>query len=87
MLLMDWIMFFCISIAFDGLSTETEFIRTNLIAFMKGTSNVVATTDCNHAAKNMHSQLVLGSTIVTAGEALFDISIFALLGFHQNCTR
>ena len=71
---------YCISIAFDGLSTETEFIRTNLIAFMKGTSNVVAMTDCNHAAKNMRSQLVLGSTIVTAGEALFDVSILRIAG-------
>ena len=64
---------FCISIAFDGLSTETDFIRTNLIAFMKGSSNTVAMTDCNHAAKNIRSQLVLGSTIITAGEALFDV--------------
>ena len=71
---------FCVSIAFDGLSTETEFIRTNLIAFMKGSSNIVAMTDCNHAAKNMRSQLVLGSTIVMAGEALFDVSILRIAG-------
>jgi len=47
---------------------------------MKGSSNIVAMTDCNHAAKNMRSQLVLGSTIVMAGEALFDVSILRIAG-------
>ena len=65
----------CVSIAFDGLSTETNFIRTNLIAFMKGTNSTVAMTDCNHAAKNLRSQLVLGSSIVTGGDAAFDVSV------------
>ena len=48
----------CVSMAFDGLAAETSFIRNNLISFMKGSSNTVVMTDCNHAAKNIRSQLV-----------------------------
>ena len=50
---------YCISIVFNGLSTETKFIRLKLIAFMKGSCNTVTMTDCNHAAKNLRSQMVL----------------------------
>ena len=42
---------YCISIAFDGLAVETNFIRKKLISFMNGTSGTVAMTDSNHAAK------------------------------------
>ena len=77
----------CISIAFDGLVTETNFIHTNLFAFMKGTSKTVAMTDCNHAAKNMRSQLVLRSSIVTGGEAAFDIGILRLAGVLPELYR
>ncbi len=62
----------CVSILFDGLATETNFICSNLIAFMKGNSNTVAMIDCKYAAKNMRSQLVLGSSI--GGSALFNVS-------------
>ena len=65
----------CISIAFGGLATETNFICKNLFTFIKGKSYTVAMTDCNHAAKNMRSQLVLGSSIVTGGDAAFDVGI------------
>ena len=61
----------CMSIAFDGLAIETKFIRTNLMAFMKGASNTVAMTDCNHAAKNMRLQLVLGSKICNGRKCCF----------------
>ena len=37
----------CISMAFDGLASETNFIRTNLVAFMKGNSSTVAITESN----------------------------------------
>ena len=42
----------CISTVFDGLSTGTNFILSNLIAFVRGSNNIVAMSDCNHAAKN-----------------------------------
>ena len=77
----------CISIAFDGLSTETNFIRSNLISFMKGNSNTVAMTDCNHAAKNLRSQLVLGSSIVIGGDAAFDVGILRLAGISPELYR
>ena len=74
----------CVSMAFDGLATETNFIRTNLIAFMNGTTNSVVMTDCNHAAKNLRSQLVLGTTIVTGGNALFDVGLLSLAGVPSD---
>ena len=40
-------------------------------------------TDCNHAAKNIRSQLVLGSTILTGGQALFDVGLLQLVGVHS----
>ena len=49
----------CVSMAFDGLATETDFVRKHMIAFMNGTINSVVMTDCNHAAKNLRSQLII----------------------------
>ena len=50
-----------VSIVFDGLAYETKFIHTYLISFMNGTFQTVAMTDCNHAAKNICSQLVISN--------------------------
>lgn len=47
---------------------------------MNGSSNTVLMTDCNHAAKNMCSQLVLGSIIITAGDAVFDVGLLRIAG-------
>ena len=77
----------CISMAFDGPAAETYFIRSNLISFMNGNSNTVVMTDCNHAAKNIRSQLVLGSDIVTGGNALFDVGILHLAGVSVDLYR
>jgi len=73
--------------AFDGLAEETYFIRSYLISFMNGTSNTVVMTDCNHAANNIRSQLVLGSDIVTGGNALFDVGILRLAGVPIDLYR
>jgi len=74
----------CVSIAFDGLASESRFIRNNLVSFMNGSSQTVAMTDCNHAAKNMRSQLVLGSSVVTGGEGFFDVGILMLAGVQKE---
>ena len=76
----------CMSMAFDGLATESEFIRKHVIAFMTGTINSVVMTDCNHAAKNLRSQLVLG-TFVSGGDAIFDVGILHLAGVSQELYR
>ena len=47
----------CVYIAFDGPASKSKFTHTNVISFMKGSSQTVAMTDCNHSAKTMHSQL------------------------------
>ena len=70
--------------AFDGLAAEIYFIRRNLISFMNGYSNIVVMTDHNHAAKNIRSQLVLGSDIVTGGKAIFDVGILQLAGISVD---
>ena len=78
---------FCISMAFDGLAAETQFIRKNLISFMNGNSGTVTMTDCNHAAKNIRSQLVLGSEVVTGGNAIFDVGLLRLAGVPVDLYR
>ena len=64
-----------VSMAFDGLTAETNFIQNNLISFMNGNSNTVVMADCNHSAKNLKIKLVLGSDIVTGWKAVFDVGI------------
>ena len=49
----------CVSMSFDGLAAETNFIRTNLISFMKGNINMVVMTDCNHRPKIFGHNLFL----------------------------
>ncbi len=41
----------CVSIAVDGLASESQFMRNNLVSFMNGTSQAVAMMDCNHGQK------------------------------------
>ena len=54
---------------------------------MNGTSGTVAMTDCNHAAKNIRSQLVLGSEVVTGGNAIFDVGLLCLAGVSVDLYR
>ena len=54
---------------------------------MNGNSNAVVMTDCNHVAKNIRSQLVLGSDIVTGGKAIFDVGILQLAGISVDLYR
>ena len=48
---------------------------------MKGNNNTVTMADCNHAAKNLRSQLVWGSNIVTGGDVAFDVAILRFCQF------
>ena len=66
---------YCVSMAFDGVATESDFVRRNFIAYMNGTIHNVVMTYYNHAAKNVQSQLVLGTSIVKGGNAIFDVGI------------
>ena len=77
----------CVSMAFDGLATESEFVRKHMIAFMTGTINSVVMNDCNHAAKNLRSQLVLGTSTVSGGDEIFDVGILHLAGVSQDLYR
>ena len=54
---------------------------------MNGTINSVVMTDCNHVVKNLRSQLVLGTSIVSGGDAIFDVVILQLAGVSQDLYR
>ena len=72
------------SIAFDGVTSESQFIHNYLVSFMKGISQTVAMMDCNRATKNMRSQLVLCSTAVTGGDGFFYVGILMLTGVQKE---
>ena len=76
-----------ISIAFDGLSAESQFIYDTLMSFMHGKSNTVGLVDPNHAAKSMRGQLVLGSSIVSMGSGLVDPGYLKLCGISKDVYR
>ena len=63
------------------------FLRKHMITFMNGTINSVVMTDCNHVVKNLRSQLVLGTSIVSGGDAIFDVVILQLAGVSQDLYR
>ena len=48
---------------------------------------MVAMTDCNHDAKNIRLQLILGSSIVTVGKTVFDVSVLNLAGVALELFR
>ena len=54
---------------------------------MSVNSGMVTMTDCNHAAKNVRSQLILGSEVVTSGYAIFDVGILCLGGVSVDLYR
>ncbi len=51
---------------------------------MSGTTNSVVMTDCNHAAKNLRLQLVLGTNIVSGGNTIFDVGLLPLACVPAN---
>ncbi len=51
---------------------------------MNGTTNSVVMIDCNHAVKNLRSQLVLGTSVVTGGNTIFDVGILQLAGIPSD---
>ena len=75
---------YCFSTVFDGLSTETKFILSNLNVFMKGNSNTVVMIDCNHTITNVRSQLFLKSTNVIGVNALCDVYILRIAGISPE---
>ncbi|KAI9905778.1 hypothetical protein PsorP6_014073 [Peronosclerospora sorghi] len=61
-----------LSIAFDGVSSESDYVRDMLADFLNGRGDTVSVVDPNHVAKAVRSQLILGSNIVLAVEYLVD---------------
>ena len=58
-----------------------------MIAFMNGTINNVVMTDRNHSAKNLWSQLVLGNSIISGGNVIFDVGLLQIAGVSQDLYR
>eukprot|EP00918_Siedleckia_nematoides_P004456 GHVU01009917.1.p1 GENE.GHVU01009917.1~~GHVU01009917.1.p1 ORF type:complete len:1028 (+),score=110.56 GHVU01009917.1:417-3500(+) len=76
-----------VSVAVDGLSAESGFVRDGLLDFMLGVENTVYFVDPNHVAKAVRSQLVLGTSIVTLGDAVVDPGLFLAAGVKQELYR
>ncbi|KAI9918670.1 hypothetical protein PsorP6_012266 [Peronosclerospora sorghi] len=56
-----------VSVSCDGLASESDFIRGKLLDFFQSKSSTLGLMDMNHVAKALRSQLVLGSSLITAG--------------------
>ncbi|KAI9913330.1 hypothetical protein PsorP6_005485 [Peronosclerospora sorghi] len=61
-----------LSMAFDGVSSEADYVRDMLVDFLNGRGDTVSVVDLNHVAKPVGSQLIFGSNIVLAGDYLVD---------------
>ncbi|KAI9907567.1 hypothetical protein PsorP6_003994 [Peronosclerospora sorghi] len=61
-----------LSMAFDGVSLEADYVRDILVNFLNVRGDTVSVVDPNHVAKAVRSQLILGCNIVLAGYYLVD---------------
>eukprot|EP00918_Siedleckia_nematoides_P003887 GHVU01008727.1.p1 GENE.GHVU01008727.1~~GHVU01008727.1.p1 ORF type:complete len:875 (+),score=105.20 GHVU01008727.1:109-2625(+) len=75
---------FLVSVAADGLSSDSGYVRSGLINFLLGKQSAVFLVDPNHAAKAMRSQLVLGTRVVTLGRHLFDTGLLDAAGVKKE---
>ena len=66
----------CISVAFDGLSSEAIFTRNQIYDYLSGKTNIIGVMDMNHAMKSYRSQIVLGSSVKQIGGILIDQGLF-----------
>eukprot|EP00918_Siedleckia_nematoides_P094948 GHVU01208473.1.p1 GENE.GHVU01208473.1~~GHVU01208473.1.p1 ORF type:complete len:668 (+),score=68.59 GHVU01208473.1:414-2417(+) len=73
-----------VSVAFDGLSSDSAYVRDGLVEFLVGKRSSVFLLDPNHAAKALRSQLVLGSRVVTLGRHLVDPGLLAVAGVKKE---
>eukprot|EP00918_Siedleckia_nematoides_P019598 GHVU01041807.1.p1 GENE.GHVU01041807.1~~GHVU01041807.1.p1 ORF type:complete len:777 (+),score=97.28 GHVU01041807.1:224-2332(+) len=72
------------SVACDGLSAESCFLRDGLIDFLLGSDGVVYLVDPNHVAKAIRSQVVLGSKVVTMGDSAVDPGLLMAAGVKKE---
>eukprot|EP00918_Siedleckia_nematoides_P101514 GHVU01221756.1.p1 GENE.GHVU01221756.1~~GHVU01221756.1.p1 ORF type:complete len:529 (+),score=56.22 GHVU01221756.1:54-1589(+) len=73
-----------VSVAADGLSAESKFIKDGLLDFMLGVDNCVYIVDPNHVAKALRSQVVFGSSIITMGNGLVDPGLLMAAGIKKD---
>lgn len=66
-----------VSVAFDGLSAETVFIRDYFLNFLKGRTQTVGIVDPNH----------VGSGICCIGNSCFDVGLLQMAGVASNLYR
>eukprot|EP00918_Siedleckia_nematoides_P032584 GHVU01070779.1.p1 GENE.GHVU01070779.1~~GHVU01070779.1.p1 ORF type:complete len:762 (+),score=80.80 GHVU01070779.1:258-2543(+) len=76
-----------VSVAADGLSAESLFIRDGLVDFMLGNTNYVFMVDPNHVAKAYRSQIVLGSRSLTMGDSVIDPGLLMVAGVNSDLYR
>jgi hypothetical protein len=61
-----------VSFAVDGAAADANYVRDMIVAFLAKETNCVAMVDPNHVAKAVRNQIVLGTSVVQAGEGLVD---------------
>eukprot|EP00918_Siedleckia_nematoides_P081091 GHVU01177873.1.p1 GENE.GHVU01177873.1~~GHVU01177873.1.p1 ORF type:complete len:768 (+),score=67.45 GHVU01177873.1:515-2818(+) len=76
-----------VSVAVDGLASESYYIRDGLIDFMLGRDTCVYFVDPNHVAKAMRSQLILGTCVIIMGSTAFDPGLFYAAGVKTELFR
>ncbi|KAI9906910.1 hypothetical protein PsorP6_003978 [Peronosclerospora sorghi] len=72
-----------VSVSCDGLASESDFIRGKLLDFLQSKSSTLGLMDMNHVAKALRSQLVLGSSLITAGANIVDPGLLLEAGIAK----
>ena len=61
-----------LNVCVDGVSVDSNFIRSQLCAFLDGKQSYLGTTDTNHNCKSYRYQYIGGSATVSVGNYVLD---------------
>ena len=76
-----------ISAAADGVGCDAQFIRKQLVLFLRGMSNHVGVVDTNHNCKNFRYQVIGGSCVLMMGCYCIDPQMLVLCGIAKEIWR
>ncbi|KAI9916865.1 hypothetical protein PsorP6_018113 [Peronosclerospora sorghi] len=76
-----------VSVSCDGLASESDFIRGKLLDFLQSKSSTLGLMDMNHVAKALRSQIVLGSSLITAGANIVDLGLLLEAGIAKELVQ
>ncbi|KAI9907726.1 hypothetical protein PsorP6_004782 [Peronosclerospora sorghi] len=76
-----------VSVSCDGIVSESYFIRGKLLDFLQSKSSTLGLMDMNHVAKALKAQLVLGSSLITAGANIVDPGLLLEAGIAKELVQ